>query len=101
MDKVQQLNTPCFVLDEKELKDCVSQFQLALSKQFAHSVVGYSVKTNALPYCLKVAKENGCFAEVVSFQEYELALEIGFDKRHIIYNGPLKSKETFLDAIKH
>lgn len=101
MDKIQQLNTPCFVLDEKELKDCVSQFKLALSKQFAHSVVGYSVKTNALPYCLKVAKDSGCYAEVVSFQEYELALKIGFDKSHIIYNGPLKSKETFLDAIQH
>lgn len=98
---VQHLKTPCFVLDEGELTKCMNDFQKALDTRFDDSIIGYSVKTNALPYCLKVANENGCHAEVVSFQEYELALKIGFDKSHIIYNGPLKSKETFLDAIQH
>ena len=97
----QHLKTPCFVLEKDELTKCINDFQTALDTRFDDSIIGYSVKTNALPYCLKVAKENGCFAEVVSFQEYELALEIGFNKRHIIYNGPLKSKETFLDAMQH
>ena len=98
---VQHLKTPCFVLDKDELTKCINDFQKALDTRFDDSIIGYSVKTNALPYCLKVAKDSGCFAEVVSFQEYELALEIGFDKRHIIYNGPLKSKQTFLDAIQY
>ena len=50
---------------------------------------------------LVILKQLGCYAEVVSYTEYELALLEGFDKTHIIYNGPLKSKETFLDAIKN
>jgi diaminopimelate decarboxylase len=46
-----------------------------------------------------VARDEGCYAEVVSADEYELALQCGFDKKRIIYNGPMKSRESFLDAI--
>lgn len=93
------ISTPCFILYEGEMKDSITGFKHALSSHFEKSVVGYSVKTNSLPYCLKIAKEQGCYAEVVSYHEYQLALKCGFEKEHIIYNGPLKSKETFLDAI--
>ena len=94
------LDTPCFILDEKELVRNISEFRTALASKFRNPVIGYSVKTNSLPIVLRLAKEQGCFAEVVSFHEYELALRVGFDKRHIIYNGPMKSKETLLQAIK-
>lgn len=93
------LKTPCFILDRQELDRSVKGYQTALSKCFTDSVVGYSVKTNSLPYCLCRAKELGCYAEVVSMDEYELALLCGFAKNHIIYNGPMKSHETFIDAI--
>jgi diaminopimelate decarboxylase len=43
----------------------------------------------------------GCYAEVVSYDEYNVALLCGFEKNQIIYNGPMKSKETFLDAVEH
>ncbi len=101
MNNIKELFTPCFILDEVELQDSIKGFQKALNSKFNNSVVGYSVKTNSLPYCLKIAKENGCYAEVVSFHEYQLALMCGFSKDHIIYNGPMKSKETFLDALEH
>lgn len=93
------LNTPCFILDENELKRSFMGFKEALSANFQKSVIGYSVKTNSVPYCLNMAKEMGAFAEVVSYDEYKLALLCGIQKDHIIYNGPLKSKSTFLDAI--
>ena len=60
-----------------------------------------SVKTNSLPYLLHVALEHSYYAEVVSADEYELALRCGFCKDHIVYNGPMKSRETFLDAMEH
>lgn len=93
------LKTPCFILDRQELIRSIKGCQTALSNCFTDSVVGYSVKTNSLPYCLCRAKEHGCYAEVVSVDEYELALMCGFAKNHIIYNGPMKSHETFIDAI--
>ena len=93
------LTTPCYILDNKELIRSIHWFRSALESRFCQGIIGFSVKTNSLPYCLTVAQKHGCYAEVVSFDEYELALRCGFTKDHIIYNGPMKSKETFLDAI--
>lgn len=99
MQEKNNLNTPCFILDKTELIKSISGFQTSLRNCFAESLVGYSVKTNSLPYCMNIANEQGCYAEVVSADEYQLALLCGYSKNHIIYNGPMKSRETFLDAI--
>jgi len=101
MMTISNLSTPCFILKEEELKKSIYGFKTALDTKFPNSIIGYSVKTNSLPYCLKIAKDNGCYAEVVSYHEYRLALTCGFPKNHIIYNGPMKSKDTFLDVLKH
>lgn len=98
---LQSLETPCFILDKEELKRSIDGFSNALRAKFQKSIVGYSVKTNSLPYCMGLANEFGAYAEVVSYDEYQLALICGFSKDHIIYNGPMKSKETFLDAIEN
>ena len=100
MDEME-IKTPCFVLDGDELRRSVEGFQIALSSKFKKSIVGYSVKTNSVPYCMNNAKQLGCYAEVVSNDEYDLALQCGFDKNKIVYNGPMKSKDTFLDAIQN
>lgn len=94
-----KLSTPCFLLNKEELLRSINGFQSALRNCFSDSLLGYSVKTNSLPYCLNVANEQGCYAEVVSSDEYELALMCGFSKKHIVYNGPMKSCETFIDAM--
>lgn len=95
------MKTPCYIINQNELDASLYGFKNALTNHFSHSIPSYSVKTNSLPYLLKKAKDAGYFAEVVSEDEYELALECGFPKEHIIYNGPLKSKETFIDAINN
>ena len=100
INRLKELETPCFILDKKEFERSVVGYQQALETKFSRYVVGYSVKTNSLPYCLILARDLGCFAEVVSFDEYNLARECGFEINRIIYNGPLKSKETFLEAIE-
>ena len=97
--KITELETPCFILDNEEFERSIYGFKKALDNNFKKSIIGYSVKTNSLPYCLCLARDMGCYAEVVSHDEYELALLCGYSKDHIIYNGPMKSKETFLDAI--
>ena len=91
--------TPCFILDKDEFERGINLFKSALNHKFSSNIIGYSVKTNSLPYCLCLAREFGCYTEVVSHDEYELALLCGYTKDHIIYNGPMKSKETFIDAI--
>ena len=101
MEQIKELETPCFIFDQEELTRSISGFRTALQSHFNQSVVGYSVKTNSVPYCMSIARDNGCYAEVVSFDEYNLAIKCGYRKDHIIYNGPMKSKETFIDAIQN
>ena len=93
--------TPCYVIDEAALTCSLRSFATAMSELFPHSVAALSVKTNPLPHLLTRACEMGYLAEVVSADEYELALRCGFAKNRIVYNGPLKSRDTFLDAIEH
>ena len=96
---MKDLQTPCFILDKEELKRSVTGYKEALGANFKQSIVAYSVKTNSVPACMKLAEELGAYAEVVSYDEYELALICGYKKHQIVYNGPMKSKETFLDAV--
>ena len=92
------MNTPCFVLDSDALKANYRAFSAALSAHFASAVLAYSVKTNANPSLLRLLCAEGAAAEVVSATEYRLAKGIGF--RKLIYNGPVKEKESFLSAIR-
>lgn len=92
--------TPCFILHEDEFVRNIKNFYEKLGKCFYESVVGYSFKTNSLPRLLQLAKDNGCWAEVVSDDEYCLAEEIGYPKDKIIFNGPVKGKECFIKAIQ-
>lgn len=96
---MEKLKTPCFICDERELVSSIQGFKSALERRFLYAIVGYSVKTNSLPYLLKVMSKEGCYAEVVSYHEYRTALKCGFSKDKIIYNGPFKSKDTFMDAV--
>lgn len=94
------LQTPCFIFDEAEFGCGVDGFRNALESKFDRIAIGYSVKTNSLPYALKQAHRLGCKAEVVSHDEYRLARFCGFLPNEIIYNGPMKSWETFYEAMR-
>lgn len=101
INQYKDLLTPCFILDTEEFSRSVHGYQDALKSYFKRSVISYSVKTNSVPYCMKLAGEKGVYAEVVSHDEYELARLCGFDQQRIVYNGPMKSKETFFDAVSN
>lgn len=94
------LKTPYFIIDKKTLNDGIKKLKNALKSSWGNTIIGYSYKTNSLPWIIKYFKEQGCYAEVVSDDEYNLARSTGIEKNHIIYNGVAKSKETFLTAIK-
>ena len=101
MERIKELETPCFILDQEELTRNIVGFRNALLQHFSDVIIGYSVKTNSVLYCMSIAQKNGCYAEVVSFDEYHLAKKCGYENDHIIYNGPMKSKETFIDAVSN
>lgn len=93
------LPTPSFIFDVKDFVRSFNCFAKALKGKFTRIEIGYSVKTNSFPFLLCEALKNGCFAEVVSEDEWRLAGYCGYSKDRIIYNGSLKSKQTFLATI--
>lgn len=97
--RLLELQIPCFIFGEKEFKRGVEGFACALRTKFDEVAIGYSVKTNSLTYAMREARRLGCYAEVVSHDEYQLARGCGFEPSEIIYNGPMKSKETFIEAM--
>ena len=96
---MKTLETPCYVIHKKELEEGIALLKSALEKNWSNYMVGYSFKTNALPWALIQMKKAGFHAEVVSEDEYDLAKYLGFS--HVIYNGPVKGKRTFLHALQN
>ncbi|MBO5093092.1 MAG: pyridoxal-dependent decarboxylase [Lachnospiraceae bacterium] len=96
--KWEDLQTPCYIIHKKELERGIALLKQALADNWKRSIVGYSFKTNALPWALLEMKKAGFYAEVVSEDEYELAERLGFS--HIIYNGPIKGRASFLRALQ-
>lgn len=95
------MNTPYFKISKQKLDDNVASFQNALIDLWSNSAFGYSVKTNSLPWILKYLKKKEIYAEVVSDEEYQLALKCGYDDSQIIFNGPIKGEDLFKRACKN
>lgn len=94
------MKTPYFIVREKLLSENINGFRQALDQFWPNSRIAYSVKTNSLPWVLSWMKDHGVDAEVVSDEEYELALLCGFPDRRIVFNGPVKGKEMLPRAVR-
>jgi diaminopimelate decarboxylase len=53
-------------------------------------ISGYSIKTNPDPRLIKLALDNGFYAEAISLAEVQSALTAGFRPDQVILNGPGK-----------
>lgn len=91
-------DTPCYVIHKEALAEGIEKLKSALNIYWKNAVIGYSFKTNSLPWVVAFMKNNDCYAEVVSEDEYRLARHMGYDK--IIYNGPVKGREGFMEALE-
>lgn len=92
------MKTPYYLIHKNMLDEGMERLKKALKEYWPNAVIGYSFKTNALPWVLDYMKRHGCYAEVVSEDEYELAEYTGYEK--IVYNGPVKGKDSFLRACR-
>lgn len=97
-DKIQ---TPFFLVDKNILDNLLSDLKKALYSFYPNAIIGYSFKTNNLPWIITYMKKNNLYAEVVSSDEYTLAKELEYETKNIIFNGPAKNKEEFIDAVNN
>lgn len=85
--------TPCYIINRKKLNDNIHEIEDNFrSKWGKNLVLGYSVKTNNCEQILQIFRENNWYAEVVSYMEYKIVKENGYNERSIIANGPVKGE---------
>lgn len=83
-------DTPYFMLDLQKLENNLQNMRNAFCALWPKFEIGYSFKTNNLPWIASWMNAQGVYAEVVSMPEYELAKYVGYEDDHIIINGPNK-----------
>ncbi len=93
----EKYGTPYYLMDGSTYLRNIESFKSAFLSKYPKLVVGYSFKTNYVPALCKIAKESGCYAEVVSEMEYDLAKRIGF--KNVIFNGPIKRESILNKAL--
>lgn len=85
--------TPCFLIYKDKFENNLTDIRDHFKAMWQSEVIcGYSCKTNNNIQMLKIARELGMYAEVVSTSEYLLAKEAGFSEENIIFNGPFKGE---------
>lgn len=96
-----RLGSPSFyLLDLDRLARSYRLFRDAFAAEYDHVQLAYSLKTNYLPAVCRLLKSLGCWAEVVSAMEYEIATDrAGFEPAHVIVNGPLHESDFLERAL--
>lgn len=93
--------TPYYNIDLSKLQKNLASLRSAFETLWPNFQIGYSYKTNNLPWLVKWMHEQGVMAEVVSEPEYELATYVGNQPNNIILNGPHKGLSNLLLALKN
>ena len=97
----KQFQTPCYVIHKELVDQQLNLLKDALKAHWDNGLIAYSYKTNALPWLADYYNRNGCYAEVVSADEYYLGKRIGVADNCFVYNGPIKTRETFAEALNN
>ena len=95
----EKLTTPFYRVKEQDLLYDINLLKEALTNNWGNFIMGYSVKTNSLPWLLHYLKEQGFFAEVVSEMEYDIAKRLGYSDDRIVYNSPIKEKTVWENVL--
>jgi diaminopimelate decarboxylase len=87
-----------YLLDTMVFEQNFKALSEAFCSVYSNSKLAYSYKTNYIPELCRLVDTLGGYAEVVSEMEYRLALTLGVQPNHIIFNGPYKT-EAAVEAL--
>jgi len=99
-DLVKQFGSPLYVFSEKQIRNNQRNALRIFKTRYPKVQFAWSYKTNYLNAICNIFHQEGSWAEVVSEFEYDKARKLGIKGEHIIFNGPDKSREALLKAIK-
>ena len=96
---LDNFGSPLYVVSETTIRESYRDLFQAFSSRYPKVQVAWSYKTNYLDAVCRIFHKEGSWAEVVSWFEYEKALNNGVDPRKIIFNGPHKSESELKQSI--
>jgi len=99
-DLVDKYGSPLFVVSSEVLEHNVKSFRKIFSEKYSRVEIAYAYKANYLTEILRIIHKEGTWAEVASGFEYDIAKNAGVSGKSIIYNGPVKTKESLLKAVE-
>lgn len=100
MDIEKQGGSAFYFLDLDKLRRNYYELEQAFTKRYPHCQIAYSFKTNYAPKICETLKKLGCWAEVVSEMEYDIATQrVGYDPTNIIVNGPVHEPQFIERAL--
>lgn len=98
---IDKYGSPVFILSEKTIRETYKTAYRAFSTRYPKVQFAWSYKTNYLDAVCRIFHQEGAWAEVVSGFEYEKALDNNIPGNKIIFNGPDKSTEDLMRAIRN
>jgi diaminopimelate decarboxylase len=92
--------TPLHVVNGQRLADTAVSFVGELKSAYPGKVsVHFAFKCNPVPGIIRIIKESGLNAEIMSGYELSAASKLGFSGNEIVVNGPFKTDELLNDCI--
>src|SRR5664279_3710067 len=94
--------TPLHVVNEARLRGTAYSFLETIKSRYPGKIsVHYAFKCNPVPGIIKIIKEQGLKAEVMSEYELMLALKLGYTGNDIIVNGPFKTDRLITACLEN
>jgi diaminopimelate decarboxylase len=100
-EMLEEFGSPLFVLSEKTIRATYKEAFRAFSNRYPKVQFAWSYKTNYINAVCNIYHQEGAWAEVVSGFEYQKALSNGVPGNRIIFNGPDKTDEEIILALKN
>ncbi len=100
-EMIEKYGSPVYVISEQTIRKTYRQAKQAFTTRYPKVQFAWSYKTNYLNAVCQVFHSEGSWAEVVSGFEYDKAIDNDVPGNNIIFNGPDKSKEDLIKAVKN
>ncbi len=97
----EKFGSPVFVMSERKIRENQRNAYRIFKTRYPKVQFAWSYKTNYLEAVCSVFHSENSWAEVVSEFEYDKARKLGMKGEHIIFNGPDKSRDALIKAIKN
>ena len=98
---IEEYGSPVFVISEKQIRKNYKNAVRAFKTRYPKVQFAWSYKTNYTGAVCNIFHQEGSWAEVVSIFEYNKARSNGVPGDKIIFNGPDKTADDLLTAVKN